>query len=69
MSREKLDRAISNCILEIPLIPMNARFLSQINNFGSPLDDRYHLEILTQAKNPASFPFPEQELVISCLMW
>jgi len=29
--------------LQIPLIPKDARFLSQIDNFGSPPDDRYHL--------------------------
>jgi len=32
--------SIPNCILEIPLTPMNARFLSHIDNFGSPPDDR-----------------------------
>jgi len=34
MSKEKPDRAISNCILEFPQIPISSRFLSQIDNFG-----------------------------------
>jgi hypothetical protein len=38
--------SISNCILEILLIPTNSRFLLLIDNFGLPPDDRYHLEIL-----------------------
>jgi hypothetical protein len=36
----------SNCIVEIPLIPTNSRFLPQIDNFCLPSDDRYHLEII-----------------------
>jgi len=30
-----------NCILEFPQTHINARFLSPIDNFGLPLDDRY----------------------------
>jgi hypothetical protein len=34
---------VSNCILEFPQTPMDARFLTLIDNFGSPPDNRYHL--------------------------
>jgi len=33
----------TNCILEFPQTHINTRFLSLIDNFGSPLDDQYHL--------------------------
>jgi hypothetical protein len=36
MLKGKLNQAISNCILEFPLIPKNPRFLSHIDNSGSP---------------------------------
>jgi hypothetical protein len=47
MSREKLDRAISNCIVEIPLISMKARFLTLIDRIGQRGTVlRVHFEIL-----------------------
>jgi len=36
----------TNCILEIPLILMNARFQTLIDNFNSPPYAMIHLEIL-----------------------
>jgi hypothetical protein len=35
--------AISNCILAFPQTHINARFLSHIDNFGAPLDERYSI--------------------------
>jgi hypothetical protein len=40
MSKEKPDRAIPNCILEFLLIAIYTMFLTLIDNFGSPFDDR-----------------------------
>jgi hypothetical protein len=54
MTPENLKWDDFNCILEIPLIPMNLRFLTLIDNFGSPPDDRYDLEICNsdEKQNP-----------------
>jgi hypothetical protein len=41
MSKEKPARAIPNRILAFPQTHINARFLSHIDNFGAPLDERY----------------------------
>jgi len=49
--QRSLPLAMSNCMLEFPQTHINARFLSHIDNFGSPLDDRYHLEFDYQAGN------------------
>jgi len=35
-----------NCILEFPLIPMNARFLAQIDRFRIPFYERVHLSLV-----------------------
>jgi hypothetical protein len=37
--------SIANCILEFPQTHINARFLSHIDNFGSPPPAMIHLEI------------------------
>ena len=45
MSKEKPDRAIPNCIVEFSQTHINTRFLSHIDNFGSPPYAMIHLEI------------------------
>jgi len=44
-SREPEGGKNTNCILEFPQTHINARFLSHIDNFGSPPYAMIHLEI------------------------
>jgi hypothetical protein len=66
LSKQKPDRAITKCIVDFPQTHINARFLSHIDNFGSPLDDRFHLVFLTfvRQKKQATIRPPRRILPI-----